>query len=74
MPSDFRIDRDFNTPPDADDPYEVKLAYQRELQRGWQAMGDLPSAILDFPLPDPERWWTDPHGIDPESYQRRKML
>jgi hypothetical protein len=69
----FKEDRLWNTPPDADAPDDVKYRYQKELRRRWEAMGDLPSAILDFPLPDPERWWTHPHGIDP-SYQQRQQL
>jgi hypothetical protein len=69
MPSDFRNDRDFNTPPDADDPYEAKVAYQRELRRRWEAM-EKPSDILNFPLPTGD-WRTDPHGVPPQYYEQK---
>jgi hypothetical protein len=69
--SDFVEDRLFNAVPDIHAPLEEKYAYQAELRKRWEAMGDKPSAILDFPLPDPDKFWTDPYGIDPEQHRRR---
>jgi hypothetical protein len=68
----FKEDRLWNTPPDVDASYEDKVAYQRELRRRWDNMGELPSAIMDFPLPD-ERWWTHPFGIDSAVIARQQL-
>jgi hypothetical protein len=69
--SDFCDDREWNTPPDADAPDDVKHRYQRELRRRWEGMGK-PSDILDFPMPNGD-WWRDPYGTDPQIHIQRAM-
>jgi hypothetical protein len=71
--SDFRSDREFNAIPDIHASLEEKLAYQRNLRQRWENMGDKPSAILDFPMPDPGRFWTDPFGIDPAVIAQQQL-
>jgi hypothetical protein len=71
MPSDFKADMDFNTPPDADNPMEIKLAYQRHLRKRWEAMTK-PSDILAFPDSN-GKWWLDPHGIDPAVIAQQQL-
>jgi hypothetical protein len=70
--SDFRDDRDWNTPPDFDAPLEEKIAYSRWLRKKWDNLPELPSAILDMPMPDPDKPWTHPEWVT-ESYQRRRI-
>jgi hypothetical protein len=70
--SDFRADRDHNTAPDFDDPYEVKLAYQRELERR-RAAAEKPSDLPEVDMNE-QRWWCIPFQPSPEQLrqQRRK--
>ena len=70
--SDFMSDRLFQAVPDIHAPLEEKYAYQRQLRKRWEAMV-LPSGILDFPPPDPDKFWTDPYGIDPQIHVKRQM-
>ena len=69
--SDFMSDRLFQAVPDIHAPLEEKYAYQKYLKKRWDSMV-LPSDILDFPLPDPERWYTDPHGLPPQYHEQRR--
>jgi hypothetical protein len=74
MTSDFRADRDFNTPPDADDPYEVKLAYQRELERR-RMEAELPSDLPEVAF-DETRWYCIPFCPSPQqlAHQSRRLF
>jgi hypothetical protein len=48
---------------------EQKWAHVHMLRKRWAAMGDKPSEILDFPMPD-ERWWTHPEAGTPQGWKR----
>jgi hypothetical protein len=48
---------------------EQKWEYVHMLRKRWAAMGDKPSEILDFPMPD-ERWWTHPESGTPQGWKR----
>jgi hypothetical protein len=37
-----------------------QIRYSQQLARKWEALSELPSAILDFPLPIPGKPWTHP--------------
>jgi hypothetical protein len=71
MNESFRQDRDNNTPPDFDDPHEVKLAWQLKLRKRWEAAAEKPSLAIDIPLEDPSRWWTRVEGIPPHEEAER---
>jgi hypothetical protein len=74
MTSDFRDDRDFNTPPDADDPFAVKLAFQRELERR-RMEAELPSDLPEVDMNE-QRWWMIPFQPSPEqiAHHNRRYL
>jgi hypothetical protein len=70
--SDFRSDRDFNSAPDFDDPYEVKLAWQKHIQKLWlQAADQAPDFLRNIPHEDPNRWWTCPDSLPPHVQKAR---
>jgi hypothetical protein len=70
MPSDFRSDRDHNTAPDFDDPYEVRVAYQRELERRRMA-AEKPSDLPEVDMNE-QRWWCIPFQLSPEQLAHRR--
>ena len=69
MPSDFRIDRYNNTAPDFDDPFEVKLAWQRKLE-AQRMNAELPSDLPHMDMNE-TRWWCVPIHPCPEQIKRQ---
>jgi hypothetical protein len=67
--SDFREDRDHTTAPDFDDPYEVKLAWQRKVRKAWEA-AEKPSDLPFIPLDAP--WYCDPYQLSPEQIESQR--
>jgi hypothetical protein len=49
---------------------EQKWAYVHMLRKRWAAMGDNPSAILDFPAPIEGMWWTHPEAGTSQGWKR----
>jgi hypothetical protein len=49
---------------------EQKWAYVHQLRKRWAAMGEKPSEILDFPMPDERMWWTHPEAGTPQGWKR----